>query len=170
MLKVKVNSPDKSIWTNIPNIKKANNGDDIDTLDVIVEEIILDTDSGTIGIKDGHENLISTVVAGELQIILSQKSQDTNSSQSKSLERIGQSPVIFYISSGVLKVQTENNITSVNILLQEAENIEEINIQELEKAINRAKEILSENDDSDVLVSEQLIRDLSKIKVVRKYK
>lgn len=152
MIILNVNSPDKNIFT---NEKKTVDQD----FSIVVEEVIIDTDNGNIGIRDGHENIISSLNNGEMKIIYNIFSGDKNEKKDN----------IFAISPGVLKVETKNNITNISVLLQEAEDILDSNIEELEKAINRARELINEKDD-DIFLSERLLRDMNKVRIAKKYR
>lgn len=160
MIKLLVKSPDQNIF---------------EDKGLIIKEIIISTQSGIIGIRDGHENMISAIPDGEMTIVFNNNTSNTINDNNSDLNKDEiLDSIIYSISTGIIKIDNVNengiNITNVDILLQEAHNVKDLDIAELEKAIERAKTATLEKDQDDIYFSEQLLRDLNKIKIAKKYR
>jgi len=116
--------------------------------------VTLPSVSGVITVLDGHENLMSTIDAGE--IILEDKT-------GKNFNYAGY--------NGVINVVTENKNTRVSVLLESAEDVSLIDLEEAEKALTRAKEANIEKFDNVGIDENNLVlRELSRVKIAKKYR
>lgn len=117
-----------------------------------VDQITLPTKMGEITILPGHIPLVSSLLPGEVLI-------------KKNKEEI---PLA--ISGGFLEL-ANNNLT---ILADTAERVEEIDEERAEQARQKAKELLEKKQDLDDIsftaLSSKIEKELTRLKVVRKYK
>ena len=116
-----------------------------------VEEIVLPTLQGEIGILPNHIPLVSILSAGEIRI---KKQSETT---------------LMAVSAGFIEVKN-NNIT---ILADTAEKAEEIDEQRAQAGRERALKLMQERGTDDVgLASAQaaLAKELARLKVARKHR
>lgn len=114
-----------------------------------VDEIVLPTLSGEIGILPHHIPLVSVLATGEARI------------------RKGNETIYMAVSGGFIQVRPDK----VVVLADSAEREEEIDEQKAEEARQRAKKLLSETraDNAEfAAISAQLERELARLKVVRR--
>lgn len=128
-----------------------------------IKSITLTTESGVITILDNHEPLVSILKTGEIII----REEDKNK---KILERR------MTIDSGFIEVRpkefSKDNKFEVILLTEESIDVENINIDEIEKAKARAEEAMSKSvDDIEFARLNGVIeRELNKIKIFNKYR
>jgi len=112
-----------------------------------VYEVILPTLDGQIGVLPGHMPLISVATHGVIAIRRNQKDQDS------SLE-------YFAANGGVVEVIDDN----LKVIVDEADNADEINEKEAEKAFELAKKMKQEAKDqvslehAQSLIDRQVVR------------
>src|ERR1041385_4840793 len=93
-----------------------------------VEEIVINTADGEIGVLPLHVNLMTKVLPGELTLKISGKNQ------------------YMAITGGFLQVNTHNNMTNVSLLADYAVRAEEIEVSKALEAQKRAEEILKKKE------------------------
>ncbi len=114
-----------------------------------VDEIVLPTPNGEIGVLPHHIPLMSLLSAGEIRIV---RGTDT---------------VLLAVSGGFIEVQPNK----VVVLADTAERAEEIDEQRAEEARKRAEALLKEkrvDEQEFVALSAQMEKELARLKVVRK--
>ena len=116
--------------------------------------VTLPSSAGAITVLQGHENLISTIEAGEIYI------KDEHEIESK-----------YTAFNGVINVVTEGGDTTVSVLLEGSEDVEKLDLEEAEKSLNRAKEANKEKfDDVGLDTNNAVLRELNRVKIARRYK
>lgn len=117
-----------------------------------VDEILVPTQSGMIGVFSNHAPLITIIKTGEMIV------------------RKGEERVPFAISGGILEVRPGSQAV---VLADDTENAREISIVEAEKAYARAQEVMKEKRDSlDVdfaRFERELLRELNRLKTAQKW-
>lgn len=113
-----------------------------------VYEVILPTMDGEIGVLPGHMPLIS--VASHGAVLVRRRAGDRDDMRD-----------VFAISGGT--VQVEDNV--LKVLVDEADNADEINEQEVQEAIERAKKMKSEAKDQVSLEHAQTLMDRSAVRL-----
>lgn len=93
-------------------------------MDEEVYEVLIPTESGRIAVYPGHERLVTLAIPGVVQVLRQPNALDEE---------------IFVINGGIVEV----NPQVIRILVDEAENAEEIVAAEAEAAIERAKQHLA---------------------------
>lgn len=116
--------------------------------------VVIPTEAGELTIKPHHQPIMTTLRAGELRLV------DT--------EQVVQ---IFAIDTGVMHVDTHNNMT---VLVDRSEMLDELDLERAEAAYERAR-ILKEEKQSagDVQFArfEAMIeKELNRARIARKYK
>lgn len=91
--------------------------------DTTVEEVVVPTTSGMIGVHGDHTPLVSIIKTGE---ILVKKANET---------------IPFVISSGILEVRPHSQVI---ILANSSEDVRSIGVDEAEKAFNQAQKALAD--------------------------
>ncbi|MDO8524813.1 MAG: ATP synthase F1 subunit epsilon [bacterium] len=119
-------------------------------IDEEVDEVVVTTDLGEIGILPFHANLMSNVVLGEMRI--------KNGSQVK----------VLAVGSGLLQM-TDNTLS---VLTDLAQGVEEINEKEIEEARARAQAALEKTltDEEYAETLAVLERSLAQLRVKRRHK
>lgn len=123
--------------------------------DETVTSVSVPTTSGMITVLDKHSPIVSTVRSGELTI------------------RKDGSELAYAVFSGLVTVRPHTKgLTEVIVLLEHTERVDELDEQTTSEALSRAKEsALEKTNDLDFEHFESLIeRELSKVKIARKYK
>jgi F-type H+-transporting ATPase subunit epsilon len=123
--------------------------------DETVTSVSVPTTSGMITVLDKHSPLVSMVRSGELTI------------------RKDESEVLYAIFSGLVTVRPHiKGLTEVIVLLEHTERVDEMDTKITEEALQRAREAAKvTKDDHDFEHFQSLIeRELSKVKIARKYK
>ena len=115
--------------------------------------ISMSTSSGEITVLAGHEPLMTTIDAG--QIIINNK------------EGIN---FIFSAYNGVVNIENTKGLTTVRILMESSEDVKGLDDKSLEESIERAKQANVEKmDDFGLEINSELLRDLNRIKLARRY-
>lgn len=91
--------------------------------DTTVEEVVVPTTSGMIGVHGDHAPLVSIIKTGE---ILVKKANET---------------IPFVISSGILEVRPHSQVI---VLANSSEDVRSISVDEAEKAFNQAQKALAD--------------------------
>lgn len=116
-----------------------------------VDEVILPTPKGEIGILPGHIPLVSLLSAGEVRI------------------KKGNEETSLAVSGGYIEVQNDQ----VTVLADTAERAEEINVERAEAGRQRAEELMKQKIAEDVdytsLVA-KMEKELARLRVARKKK
>lgn len=119
-----------------------------------VSGITLPTAAGVITVYEGHEQLISLLVPGELEV-----------------EKDGKVVNSFAISSGVIEVRDGSTI---NLMVETAERVEDIDIERAEEARARAEAYLAEKHDIEeeefARIQAKLQKELARLDVAAKYR
>lgn len=120
-----------------------------------VQEIVVPTKEGVITILPNHVPLVSVLSMGEMII------------RSK-----GKESVAMFVDGGIVEVDKQPDITHVDILTNLAEHAEELDAAKIEEARRRAEKLLEERPvDVDLAkVEASLQRELSRLKLIKKYK
>lgn len=111
------------------------------------------TESGEITVLPGHIPLIAPIPAGELRAVREDSSEE-----------------LMAVSGGFVTVMKGNRLV---ILADTAERADELDLEAIEKAKNRAEEVMAErHDDSEryAEASAQMARELARWKVANKYR
>ena len=123
--------------------------------DETVTSVSVPTTTGMITVLDKHVPLVSMVRGGELTA------------------RKDGSEVIYSVFGGLVTVRPHvKGLTEVVVLLEHTERVDEIDRQTTEEALERAKKTaLDKKDDLDFEhFQSQIERELSRVKIARKYK
>jgi F-type H+-transporting ATPase subunit epsilon len=117
-----------------------------------VDEIIVPTTSGIIGVRAHHVSLITIVKAGEMIV------------------RKGETRTPFAVSGGILEIRPGSQAI---ILADDSEHARDISIADAEKAYERAR-IAMENKEHAIDVDfarfeRDMLRELNRLKVARKW-
>ena len=117
------------------------------------KKIIISTSTGEIAVLAGHEPLMTTVDAG--QVIIENK-DDTK--------------IVYSAYNGVVNIENNKGKTNVSVLLESSEDVKKIDEKSLEESVKRAKEANVEKmDEMGLELNSELMRDLNKIKLARRY-
>lgn len=122
-----------------------------------VKSVNIKTNDGEIGVFAGHEPLMSTISYGEVVI--------EKENENKIITR-----EVFSAYNGVVNIENEKGKTKVIILVESVENIKDIDEKSLEEAIERAKIANSEKSNETFDLEIGMLRDMSRLKLARKYK
>lgn len=117
-----------------------------------VDQITLPTEMGEITILPNHIPLVSVLRPGEMRII--KNGQET----------------VLAVAGGFIEVEPKNRVI---VLADNAERVEEINIERAEAARKRAEELMKEKSVQDVeytALASQLERELARLRVARKHR
>jgi F-type H+-transporting ATPase subunit epsilon len=123
--------------------------------DEVVTSVSIPTTSGMITVLDKHSPIVSTIKSGELTV------------------RKDGTGISYAIYSGLVAVRPHiKGLTEVVVLLEHTEKVEDLDEENLQVALTRAKELAHEKrDDSDFEHFESLIeRELSRVRIARKYR
>ena len=123
--------------------------------DETVDSISVPTTSGMITVLDKHSPLVSTVRSGELTVRKDGKEEG------------------YAVFHGLVTVRPHHKgLTEVVVLLEHTSKVDELDEKTTSEALERAKAVANEKrDDTDFEHFESLIeRELSKVKIARKYK
>lgn len=114
-----------------------------------VDQIVLPTPQGEIGILPHHIPLMSLLIAGEIRVVK------------------GAETVVLAVSGGFIEVQPER----VVVLADTAERAEEIDEQRAEEARKRAESLLKEkrvDQEEFASLAAKMEKELARLKVVKK--
>lgn len=117
-----------------------------------VDQITLPTEMGEITILPNHIPLVSVLRPGEMRVI--KNGQET----------------VLAVAGGFIEVEPKNRVI---VLADNAERVEEINIERAEAARKRAEELMKEKSVQDVeytALASQLERELARLRVARKHR
>ena len=127
---------------------------DAELFDGSVEVVTIPTATGIISVYPGHESLITTCVAGELEIETTEGSVTQN----------------FAIGDGVVRVHEDR----IEVLAQEIVNPEDIDVDASVLAAERAQKYLDETEIEDqeqfAKLQAELQKELAKVSVGNKYR
>ncbi len=124
-------------------------------IDEIVDNISIPTTSGMITVLDRHIPLVSTIKVGEMIV------------------RKGGDEIGYAVYKGLVDVRPhKKDETEVVVLLERGESIDELDHDRAEEALKRAKELDTEEGNSnDFPMFEGLIeKELNRVRIARKYK
>ncbi len=118
-----------------------------------VISVTIPTEVGTISVYDEHEPLMSLMVPGELNI---EKADHT---------------VDMVVSSGMLEIKRDSE---VNMMVETAERVEEVDLQRAQEAHQRAEEYIEQQSDIDDVefarLQAKLQKELARIDVATRYR
>jgi F-type H+-transporting ATPase subunit epsilon len=118
-----------------------------------VKKIILSTSTGEITVLAGHEPILSTVQSG--QIVVFEKDDKK----------------IFAAYNGVINVENIKGKTNARMLVESIDDVEKLDRDILENSIKLAKDAnLRKDDNLDLEINNQLLRDLNRLKLKKRYK
>lgn len=136
-LKLKIITPERSIFE-----------DD-------VEEVIVPTEGGVIGILPNHVNLISALTSGDV------------------VAKVAGEEVPFAVVGGFVKVENSDG-TEVSLLADFAEHVQELSDEKIAQAKARADELREMAENEDIVDFEhfetELERSLTRVKVADKWR
>ena len=116
-------------------------------------KLVLSTSTGEIGVLSGHQPLISTIDAGQIVI-----------------EKDGGEKEIFSGFNGLVNIENHKGKTNVKVLIESSEDVKSLDAKSLEESIKRAREAnIEKMDDFGLEVNAELLKDLSRIKLARRY-
>lgn len=122
------------------------------------DKLIISTSTGEITVLSGHEPLLTTIDSG--QVIIEKRNKD-----SKQLDRD-----IYSAFSGVVHVENNAGKTNVKVLLESSEDVKSLDSKVLEESIRRARLAnVEEMGDFGLEINDQLLRDLNRLKLSRRY-
>ncbi len=126
------------------------------------DKVIISTSAGEITVLAGHEPIMTTIDAG--QIIIETKLNKEEKLKNKI------SRIIYSAFNGVVNIENNKGETFVKILLESSEDVSRLDEKTLQESIKRAKEAnIEKMDDFGLEINSELIRDLNKIKLARRY-
>lgn len=116
-----------------------------------VRKVSLPTTTGTISVLAGHEPVISTIDFGE--VIFEDENEIRNIAA-------------FY---GVVNIENSKGKTRVSVLLENTEDVKNIDLERAKAAHERVKTAMKEKDDLEFDLNSNLMRELNRIKLSKKY-
>ena len=132
------------------------------------QKVIISTSTGEITVLAGHEQLMTTIEAG--QIIIEEAEEENKDKNSSIKSENEKSKIIYSAYNGVVNVENLKGKTSVKILLESSEDVKVLDEKVLEESIKRAKEANIEKMDTfGIEINQELLRDLNRIKLARRY-
>lgn len=117
-----------------------------------VDKVTLPSSTGVVSILAGHEQIMSTILAGEIRF------------------NRGTDEEVFAAYNGVINVENNKGKTRVSVLLEHNENVKDIDVATANIALDRAKELKNmKADDEGLDLNGNLLRELNRIKLAKKY-
>ena len=132
------------------------------------QKVTISTSTGEITVLVGHEQLMTTIEAG--QIIIEEAEEENKDKNSSIKSENEKSKIIYSAYNGVVNVENLKGKTNVKILLESSEDVKVLDEKVLEESIKRAKEANIEKMDTfGIEINQELLRDLNRIKLARRY-
>lgn len=116
-----------------------------------VDKVTLPSSTGVVSILAGHEPIMSTIITGEIRF------------------NRGDDEEVFAAYNGVINVENNKGHTRVSVLLEHNENVKNIDLEKANVAFERAKELKNMKVDDELDLNGNLLRELNRIKLAKKY-
>jgi F0F1-type ATP synthase epsilon subunit len=130
------------------------------------KKVTISTSSGEISVLAGHEPLMTVIQSG--QIVIEKIVDKNNEVNSEDLE--SSDTEIFSAFSGVVNIENDKGKTNVIILLENSEDVNGLDEKTLQDSVDRAAAANKEKPEDVIDTNIGLLRDMNKLKLIRRYK
>jgi F-type H+-transporting ATPase subunit epsilon len=117
------------------------------------KKVTISTANGEISVLAGHEPLMTVIQAGQIVI-----------------ENLEGNREIFSAFSGVVNIENDKGKTNVIILLENSEDVNGLDEKTLQDSVDRAAAANKEKPEDVIDTNIGLLRDMNKLKLIRRYK